>query len=322
MTAGRRTVIERLRRAALAQDGGPTDGELMERFTARRDGDALEALIRRLGPMVLAVCRRVLGDGPDAEDAFQAAFLVFVRKAASIRSRDLVGPWLYGVAYRTALKARSAAARRRVQERRAATMTSSTTEPEVDRADLLPLLDHALSRLPDKYRIPIVLCELDGLPRKEAARRLGIPEGTLSSRLATAKRMLARRLAPHAAAAGRRQCWQPRPWSGRGASARAAAAAGVHRQGRRPRRPGSGRGRRRFRPRRRPRRKEPLKSMLVTKLTVAVLIAVAVVAAAAARAVAAGRFTTPPPAAPAAVRPTRRTRQGREKPADEPAREA
>ncbi len=106
MTPGRPTVLQRLRQAALAQEGGPTDGELMERFTARRDAEALEALIRRHGSMVLAVCRRVLGNDSDAEDAFQAAFLVFVRKAASVRKRELVGAWLYGVAYRTAMKAR------------------------------------------------------------------------------------------------------------------------------------------------------------------------------------------------------------------------
>ena len=199
MTAGRPSpVIQHLRRAALAQDaGGRTDGELLGGFVARRDGAALEALIRRHGPMVLSVCRRVLGNETDAEDAFQAAFLVFVRKAASIRARELVGNWLYGVAYRTALKARSAAARRRAKERRAATMTPTRADDEEDWAELLPLLDRELSRLPDKYRIPLVLCELEGRSRKEAARKLGVPEGTLSSRLATGRRMLARRLAPH-----------------------------------------------------------------------------------------------------------------------------
>ena len=153
--------------------------------------------------MVLAVCRRVLGNETDAEDAFQAAFLVFVRKAASIRARELVGNWLYGVAYRTALKARSAAARRRAKERRAATMTPTRVDDEEDWAELLPLLDRELSRLPEKYRVPIVLCELEGRSRKEAAGKLGLPEGTLSSRLATGRRMLGRRLAPHRAGFGR-----------------------------------------------------------------------------------------------------------------------
>ena len=199
MTAGRpNPVIQLLRRAALGQDaGGRTDGELLGGFVARRDAAALEALIRRHGPMVLAVCRRVLGNESDAEDAFQAAFLVFVRKAATIRARELVGNWLYGVAYRTALKARSAAARRRAKERRAATMTPTRVDDEEDWAELLPLLDRELTRLPEKYRIPIVLCELEGRSRKEAARKLGVPEGTLSSRLATGRRMLGRRLAPH-----------------------------------------------------------------------------------------------------------------------------
>ncbi len=199
MTADRPSpMIRLLRQAALSRDaGGGTDGELLGGFVARRDGAALEALIRRHGPMVLAVCRRVLGNDPDAEDAFQAAFLVFVRKAASIRARELVGNWLYGVAYRTALKARSAAARRRAKERRAATMTPTRADDEEDWAELLPLLDRELSRLPEKYRIPLVLCELEGRSRKEAAGKLGVPEGTLSSRLATGRRMLARRLTPH-----------------------------------------------------------------------------------------------------------------------------
>jgi RNA polymerase sigma factor (sigma-70 family) len=144
--------------------------------------------------MVLGVCRRVLGDTPDAEDAFQATFLVLVRKAASIVPRELVGHWLYGVAHRTSLKARSSAARRRTKERQVATMPHphALDEPW---DDLQPVLDRELSRLPGAYRIPIVLCDLEGKSRKEAARQLALPEGTVSSRLARGRRLLAARLA-------------------------------------------------------------------------------------------------------------------------------
>src|SRR5262245_42633683 len=110
-------VVRHLRRAALLQDaGGMTDGQLLECFLTRREGAAVEALLRRHGPMVLGVCRRVLGDLHDAEDAFQATFLVLVRRGESVVPRELVGNWLYGVAYRTALKARTARARRRRHE--------------------------------------------------------------------------------------------------------------------------------------------------------------------------------------------------------------
>jgi RNA polymerase sigma factor (sigma-70 family) len=175
-----------------------TDGQLLECFVARRDEAAFAALVRRHGPMVLGVCRRVLGHAQDAEDAFQAAFLVLARKAASIGRRELVGNWLYGVAYRTALDARAAATRRRTRERQ----VSAMPEPEAGNgadvwSDLRPLLDRELSRLPDKYRVPVVLCDLEGRPRKEVARQLGIPAGTLSGRLTTARRALARRLARH-----------------------------------------------------------------------------------------------------------------------------
>jgi RNA polymerase sigma factor (sigma-70 family) len=196
MTTGRQSqVFQQLRQAVLARDGaGLTDAELMAHFVGQRDGAALEALIRRHGSMVWSVCRRVLSNEQDAEDAFQASFLVFVRKAASIRAREQVGNWLYGVAYRTALKARTTDARRRAKERRAAEMPHPQAEVDAGWSELLPLLDQELSCLPDKYRTAIVLCELEGRPRKEAARQLGIPEGTLSSRLATGRRMLAKRL--------------------------------------------------------------------------------------------------------------------------------
>jgi RNA polymerase sigma factor (sigma-70 family) len=189
-------LLRQLRRAALLRDGGGmTDGQLLECFLTQRDEAAFAALVRRHGPMVLGVCRRVLRNPHDAEDAFQAAFLVLVRKAASITQRELLGNWLYGVAYRTALDARAAAARRRAREKQ----VNEMPEPEAaDAADvwreLRPLLDQELNRLPDKYRVPVVLCDLEGRTRKDVARQLGIPEGTLSGRLTTARRLLAERL--------------------------------------------------------------------------------------------------------------------------------
>jgi RNA polymerase sigma factor (sigma-70 family) len=190
------SVLRHLRRAALLDGGaGLTDGQLLEGFLARREEAAFEALVRRHGPMVLGVCRRLLRHEQDAEDAFQATFLVLVRKAATIRPRDLVGAWLYGVAYRTAMKARTMTGRRRERERRAGVKPATEVTPEQAWEELLPLLDQELSRLPDKYRVPVVLCELEGRTRGEVARQLKIPEGTVSSRLATARKLLARRLA-------------------------------------------------------------------------------------------------------------------------------
>jgi RNA polymerase sigma factor (sigma-70 family) len=141
--------------------------------------------------MVLGVCRRLLHHAQDAEDAFQATFLVLVRKAASVRPREMVGNWLYGVAYRTALEARTAAAKRRVKER---AMRPKAAIEEDRWAELKPVLDSELSRLPDKYRVPIVLCDLEGKTRKEAAQQLGWPEGTVAGRLARARVLLANRL--------------------------------------------------------------------------------------------------------------------------------
>src|SRR6185437_2866477 len=137
----------------------------------------------------------------DAEDAFQATFLVLVRKAAWIKPREMIGNWLYGVAHQTALKARATAAKRQGREKQVKEMPEAAIMPEPDLwANLEPLLDQELSRLPDKYRVTIVLCDLKGKTRKEVARQLKIPEGTLSSRLTTARTMLAKRLARHALA--------------------------------------------------------------------------------------------------------------------------
>ena len=179
-------IIRHLRRAALRQAGaGPDDAQLMERFLADRDESAFEALVRRHGSMVFGVCRRVLGRRHDAEDAFQATFLVLACKAAGVRNRAALASWLYGVAYRTAGKARAQAARRRIKERKAAVVEAR--EDNHERHDLARLLDYEVKRLSDKYRTAVILCDLEGVSRKEAARRLGLPEGTVSSRLAAAR---------------------------------------------------------------------------------------------------------------------------------------
>jgi RNA polymerase sigma factor (sigma-70 family) len=188
-------VLQHLRRAARLPDTeNLTDGQLLEHFIRHRDEAAVTALVRRHGPMVWGVCRRLLGDHHHAEDAFQATFLVLVRRAAAVRPREAVGNWLYGVAYQTARKARATAAKRRARERQVTAMP----EPEAPQRDLVndiqPLLDRELSRLPAKYRVPLVLCDLEGRPRKEVARQLGWPEGTLSGRLARARQALAKRL--------------------------------------------------------------------------------------------------------------------------------
>jgi RNA polymerase sigma factor (sigma-70 family) len=186
-------VLHRLGRAALP--GDEADPQLLDRFLRVGDAAAFATMLRRHGPMVLGVCRRVLRNAHDAEDAFQATFLVLVRKAASISQSGTVGGWLHGVAYRTALKARSDRARRTVKERRAGQMRPRETTADVPWQDGQPLLDGELDRLPEKYRTPIVLCDLEGKTRMEAARQLGCPEGTLSARLSRGRALLIRRLA-------------------------------------------------------------------------------------------------------------------------------
>ena len=146
--------------------------------------------------MVWGVCRRLLRNPHDAEDAFQAAFLVLVRKAATVTPREMVGNWLYGVAHQTAVRLRATAAKRGVREMQ----MKETPEPavaEVREEELLSLLDQELSRLPERFRVLIVLCDLEGKTRKEVARRLGCPEGTVASRHARARGMLAKRMARH-----------------------------------------------------------------------------------------------------------------------------
>ncbi|MBI1916678.1 MAG: sigma-70 family RNA polymerase sigma factor [Planctomycetes bacterium] len=195
MTAQRDNILGCLRREGLPGAEGLADGQLLERFLASRDGAAFAALVQRHGPMVLGVCRRILRNEADAEDAFQATFLVLVKKAHTIVPRHLVGNWLYGVACNAARKARTAAARRSDRERRVREMTREETLPADTVEELQKLIDEELERLPDEYRAAIVLCELEGKTHKEAAQWLGWPVGTLSGRLSRARRLLAARLA-------------------------------------------------------------------------------------------------------------------------------
>jgi RNA polymerase sigma factor (sigma-70 family) len=189
-------VIRRLG-AAVSPGGGadPTDQELLECFVGRREHAALDVLVRRHAPMVWGVCRRVLGHTHDAEDAFQATFLVLVRRAATIRTT--AGSWLYGVAHQTALKARATRSRRAARERPMAEGFEPAVAEPATGSDLRTLLDQELSRLPEKYRVVVVLCDLEAKSGREAARELGCPEGTLASRLSRGRAMLAKRLRRH-----------------------------------------------------------------------------------------------------------------------------
>jgi RNA polymerase sigma factor (sigma-70 family) len=187
-------VIAHLRQAVLPRDAAALgDGELLGRFIERHDEVALAALVERHGPMVWGVCRRLLSHH-DAEDAFQATFIVLVRKAASIVPREMVGNWLYGVAHQSALQARRITARRKAREVQVTEMPDIAAVNRDLWPDLQPLLDEELSRLPDIYRVVIVLCDLEGRTRKEIASQLNCPEGTVAGRLARARAMLAKRL--------------------------------------------------------------------------------------------------------------------------------
>jgi RNA polymerase sigma factor (sigma-70 family) len=171
-----------------------SDAALLERFAVAGDEAAFESLVRRFGPMVLAVCRRVLADEHAAEDAFQATFLVLVRKARSVRRRELLGNWLYGVAYRTAMKARTRRAGADARERQVREMAADDPVQEAIRRDLVAVIDHELSRLPSKYRQALVLCYLEGHTNEAAARKLNCPCGTLFTRLSRGREMLRTRL--------------------------------------------------------------------------------------------------------------------------------
>jgi RNA polymerase sigma factor (sigma-70 family) len=172
----------------------PADVDLLDRYLSQRDEAAFEVLVWRHGTLVWNVCRRIVRDEHRAEDAFQATFLTFVRKAGSIGRRESVGSWLYKVAYRVALLTGDSDLRRTVRERTNVNQLASTQPDEVVWRDLRPVLDEEVNRLPGRYRVPFVLCYLEGKTNAEAARQLGCPEGTVVSRLAAARRRLRRRL--------------------------------------------------------------------------------------------------------------------------------
>jgi RNA polymerase sigma factor (sigma-70 family) len=182
---------------------GLTEGELLERFVSQRDEAAFEALVARHGPMVLGVCRHLLRDSNDVDDAFQATFLVLVKKASTVRRCELLGNWLYGVAFRVASRARALAARRTarvvsgddvVENLTAAVCRDDGGLDPTTLLDQSPWLHQEVSHLPDKYRTPIVLCYFEGLTHDEAASRLGWPLGTVKGRLVRARELLRRRL--------------------------------------------------------------------------------------------------------------------------------
>ncbi len=183
---------------------GVSDGQLLSRFNAHGDElaeIAFTALVRRHGPMVLRVCRQVLGDWHTAEDAFQATFLILARRAGSIRRPELLGHWLYGVALRTARTARMRGERRRRRESSGGDVMSVEPIGDLDRPELpsisreeLEALHEEVSRLPERYRVPVVLCELEGLTYHEAALRLRCPVSTIGVRLKRARERLRVRL--------------------------------------------------------------------------------------------------------------------------------
>src|SRR6059036_3171365 len=173
------------------EGGEAGDDQLLSKFVSSRDEDAFHEIVRRHGAMVHGVCRRVLRNDADADDAFQAVFLVLVRKADSVRPGNRLGNWLYGVAVNVARKGREVLARRRTHE-----LVGDVVQAEASASgELREVIDEELTRLPADYRAAVVVCDLEGRTRKEAASQLGWNEGTVASRLARARAILADRLA-------------------------------------------------------------------------------------------------------------------------------
>lgn len=173
---------------------GQADGQILERFASHRDGIAFEALVLRHGPTVLGVCRRFLRDSNDADDAFQATFVILARKAGSLRDREALGPWLYGVANRVARRVRVDAERRRRRESPDDRSIALAQAPEAGHADLGWLIDEEILRLPEKLRLPVIHCLIEGMTYDEAARQLRWTTGMVRGRLAEARARLRGRL--------------------------------------------------------------------------------------------------------------------------------
>jgi RNA polymerase sigma factor (sigma-70 family) len=174
---------------------GLKDDQLLARFFRGHEDAAFAALVGRYGPLVFGVCRRILSDPNDADDAFQATFLVLVRKGATLRDPGKLANWLYGVAYRTARKLRAKAAQRTKSERQAGEMPTKSDFHEMKYDELQAILDEEISQLPEKYALPLVLCYLEGKTNAQAAAQLGWPEGSISRRLSRAREILRSRLA-------------------------------------------------------------------------------------------------------------------------------
>jgi RNA polymerase sigma factor (sigma-70 family) len=190
-TSQLQAVVHFLRQRAAAHAGSSLpDNQLLERYLAEQDGGAFSLLVERHGPMVLGLCQRVLGNPQDAEDAFQNTFLILLRKAAAIRKQSSVGSWLYGVAYRTAQRARTQRTLQRTHERLRATQRPIGPVSETTGDDLAQVLDEEVNRLPEKYRAPVILCYLRGATYEQAAQQLGCPKGTVAIRLARAREQL------------------------------------------------------------------------------------------------------------------------------------
>ena len=193
MVAGQLTAFFHLLVGARKIDG--SDRQLLERFVADGDEVAFAALVDRHGRLVLGICRSVLRHEQDAEDAFQATFLVLARLASSIRQRDSLAGWLHRVALRTALKARRAMSMRRRNEQQASVPSQQEPVSEAALREVQTILNEEVERLPEKYRAPFVLCCLEGKSRAEAAQQLGWKEGTVSGQIARARALLEGRLA-------------------------------------------------------------------------------------------------------------------------------